>query len=160
MMACHCVLFSSQCAHLSRLACLCLEQRSDESNEQHIKRVWTWAWINICLYLQKDFCVYFVIWEKEERDQTRTTQTFPAARNRGHFNACRFSSQEFFLIAFMLPAQLETLPGNLSAQKFQSLFLVVCVMCIEGQTEAPKGLDGFFFRQRRKLNLKQSFCCL
>lgn len=52
-------------------------------------------------------------------------------------NSC-FSSQGFCdLIGFLLPAQLETLPGNLCAQKFQSLFLVVCVMCIQGQTEAP-----------------------
>lgn len=30
--------------------------------------------------------------------------------------------------AVVLPTQLETLPGNFSAQEFQSLFLVVCVM--------------------------------
>lgn len=43
------------------------------------------------------------------------------------------------LIVFMLPAQLETLPGNFCAQKFQSLFLVVCVMCVQGKT----GTVGF-----------------
>lgn len=41
--------------------------------------------------------------------------------------------------ALLLSAQLETLPGNFNAQKFQSLFLVVCVMCIQDQT-----VDGFF----------------
>lgn len=31
--------------------------------------------------------------------------------------------------AAVLPAQLETLPVNFITKKFQSLFLVVCVMC-------------------------------
>lgn len=51
------------------------------------------------------------------------------------------SSQDCFT-AFLLPAQLETLPGNLCAHKFQSLFLVVCVMCIQSPPEGPQRGSG------------------
>lgn len=50
-----------------------------------------------------------------------------------------------YFTAFLLPTQLETLPGNLYAQKFQSLFLVVCVMCIRDQTDVPQWGCGWYF---------------
>lgn len=41
-------------------------------------------------------------------------------------------------LSLLLPTQLETLPGNFSDSKFQSLFLVVRVMCIQQASWEPQ----------------------